>query len=225
MQRIELKERAKENLLSDLKIPLISVIITLGIPLIVWGSLQYYFLYFVHAGIPLSMNFILTLPIAVILCYLFVTVLKVGEAKIFVHLSNHKLLRLKTLFQYFRYTIRVCLIHLTKGVLVLAGLLLFIIPGIYLMLAYSLTDFIVAEDKDVDLVEALKMSRGMLKGHTGELLILYLSFLPWLIFGILTGVGLFWYRAYYRATMAEVYKAVRENYTPPEVVLNRRTLY
>lgn len=225
MDRITLKEQAKDTLLSNLTVPLISVIITLGIPLLIGGCLQYYFLYFLSTEQPLSVNFILTLLLSVIIGFVLITILKVGEAKIFLNLSRQQPLTIKTLFRYFRYTVRYCLISTTKGLLILIGLVLLIIPGIYLMLSYALVDFIIAEDTDIDLVEALKMSRGMVKGHVWELFVLHLSFLPWLILGLLTGVGLVWYLAYYKTTLANFYDRVKNNYIPPEVVLNRRTLY
>lgn len=65
--------------------------------------------------------------------------------------------------------------------------LLFIIPGIYKALTYSLAPYIVAENPEITGKEALKKSEEMMKGHIGKLLAIWGIFILaiYLIFFVL----------------------------------------
>ena len=69
---------------------------------------------------------------------------------------------------------------------VLLWSLLFIIPGIVKGIAYSMTRFILAQYPNVTATEALRLSMRMTKGYKGELFVMYLSFIGWLMLSVLT---------------------------------------
>lgn len=54
--------------------------------------------------------------------------------------------------------------------------LLWVIPGVYKALTYSLAPYIVAENPEIYGKEALKKSAEMMKGHIGQLLVIWLIF-------------------------------------------------
>ena len=90
--------------------------------------------------------------------------------------------------------------------------LLFIIPGIIKTFSYSMTEFILADCPNVKARDALKLSKRIMKGHKGELFVLYLSFIGW---GILTALtvgilGIFYTGPYMQSTFAGYYLEVRE---------------
>ena len=64
---------------------------------------------------------------------------------------------------------------------VIGGFLLFMIPGVMLMYAYAMAPYILAENPDISGVEALRLSRLMMKGHKWELFWLELTFIGWSI--------------------------------------------
>ena len=92
--------------------------------------------------------------------------------------------------------------------------MLFIIPGIVKMYAYSLVPYILAENPEIGAMDAIKLSNEMMKGHKMNAFLLDLSFIGWIILTILTFglVGVFFANPYMYATDAELYKAIKADY-------------
>jgi len=92
-------------------------------------------------------------------------------------------------------------------------MLLLIVPGIIKALAYSLTPYILAECPDVEPTEALKLSMRMTEGHKGDIFVLFLSFLGWMILSGLTAglLYLLYIGPYIQTSMAGMYMELREN--------------
>lgn len=89
--------------------------------------------------------------------------------------------------------------------------LLFIIPGIVKGYAYSMIPYIMAENPDMNYQQAMKLSMHMTQGLKGDMFIMDLSFIGWNLLGLmLCGVGIFFVRPYYAATIAEMYVFIRE---------------
>ncbi|MDR2832095.1 MAG: DUF975 family protein [Streptococcaceae bacterium] len=63
--------------------------------------------------------------------------------------------------------------------------LLFIIPGMIKSLAYSQAPYILRDYPEIDSLDALTLSRQMMKGHKWRFLLLNLQFLIWFIPGII----------------------------------------
>jgi uncharacterized membrane protein len=55
--------------------------------------------------------------------------------------------------------------------------LLFIIPGIIKALAYSMYPYIIADNPEIDAMEALRQSEEMMRGNKTRLLSLFISFI------------------------------------------------
>ena len=92
--------------------------------------------------------------------------------------------------------------------------LLFIIPGIVKAYSYRMVPYIMAEDPDIDALDAITKSRRMMNGHKWNTFVLDLSFLGWGILTVLTlGLaGIFYVFPYKEATEAELFQALkREN--------------
>jgi len=68
-----------------------------------------------------------------------------------------------------------------------------VIVLIILMLAWSMTIFILADDMDIRVMDAIRQSRRMMKGNLWRLFLLCLSFVAWILFGFLSFlIGLLW---------------------------------
>ena len=78
--------------------------------------------------------------------------------------------------------------------------------------SYFLVPFIAAENPDIRPLEAIRLSRRMMNGHKFEAFKFELSFLHWLILGVITlGVSnVFWYLPYKVAATTEYYACVRQ---------------
>lgn len=91
--------------------------------------------------------------------------------------------------------------------------LLLIIPGIIKAYAYSMTFFILAENKGMPVLEAITLSRNMMDGHKMDLFLLTLSFIGWFILVVITfGIAGIWVYPYFYATWANFYLSVKEDY-------------
>jgi len=92
------------------------------------------------------------------------------------------------------------LIGLMTTIFTMLWSLLFIIPGIVKALSYSMAMYIKVDHPDYDWKQCIDESQRMMQGHKGELFVLNLSFIGWMIVGACcAGIGGFWVNAYMQA--------------------------
>ena len=102
------------------------------------------------------------------------------------------------------------LIGLMTFIFTLLWSLLFVIPGIVKSYAYSMAMYIKVDNPDYDWKKCMDESQRMMSGHKGELFVLDLSFIGWMIVGsFCLGVGAFWVTAYIEASHAQFYENLR----------------
>lgn len=88
--------------------------------------------------------------------------------------------------------------------------LLFVIPGIIKTFSYSMSLYILAENKGKSARECIKESMEMTNGHKMELFVLGLSFIGWgMLVGITFGIAAIWVIPYMNATYANVYQSLK----------------
>ena len=98
------------------------------------------------------------------------------------------------------------LIGLLSTIFICLWSLLFVIPGIVKSYAYSMAYYIKVDHTEYEWRKCLKESEALTKGHKGELFVLDLSFIGWLIVGSLClGVGVLWVAPYMDLTKANFY--------------------
>lgn len=97
--------------------------------------------------------------------------------------------------------------------------LLFYIPGIVKSISYSMSWYILAENKGKPALECIRESKEMTNGHKWELFVLSLSFIGWALLGALTlGIAYIWIVPYMQATFTNAYKLLKgENAEPPVI--------
>lgn len=101
-------------------------------------------------------------------------------------------------------------LNLLIALKVFAWSLLFVIPGIVKMYAYSMAYYIKLDHPDYGWKACIDESRQLMDGHKWEKFVLDLSFLGWIIVGSLClGVGTLWVTPYMEATNAQFYEYVR----------------
>lgn len=110
-----------------------------------------------------------------------------------------------------QYWLKVLLVGLLKGICVLAGMLLFIVPGIIIALGLSQTDYILYDNPEMSVVDILRKSWNMMNGYKGKLLVLELSFIGWGLLCILTlGLAMIYVFPYYQTTRTLFYEFLKE---------------
>lgn len=88
--------------------------------------------------------------------------------------------------------------------------LLFIIPGIIKAYSYSMSMYILAENKGKPAKECIKESMLMMDGHKMEFFVLELSFILWYLLGIITlGIAYIWIVPYITATTVNFYNTIK----------------
>ena len=94
----------------------------------------------------------------------------------------------------------------------LLWLLLFIIPGFVKAYEYSMIPYLLAENPNLSADEAFSLSKQMTTRQKMDLFVLDLSFLGWIILGLICcGIGILFVLPYPQATRAEVYLILRDS--------------
>ncbi|RJX39820.1 DUF975 family protein [Paenibacillus pinisoli] len=100
---------------------------------------------------------------------------------------------------------------LWRGFLNFLWYLLLIIPGIVKSYAYSLVPYILADNPNIGYNRAVDLSNQMTRGHKFRMFVLDLSFIGWILLGLLACfVGVLFVMPYINATKAELYLALRK---------------
>lgn len=88
--------------------------------------------------------------------------------------------------------------------------LLFIIPGIVKSFSYSMSMYILAENKGKPALECIRESKDMTNGYKMDLFFLGLSFIGWLLLCSITlGIALIWVAPYMCATYTNAYNFLK----------------
>ena len=186
MNRVEIKNFAKEKLSGNLGSIWKILIIALGISLASTCVLSILFNK-MDADFLDSLLGILMMPLGI------------GTTAFFISLIENTNFEAKDLFKVIGVTI-------LMGLIVMLGYICFIIPGIILTLSYSLVPIILIKKPELGIVETLKYSREKMQGHKLDAFVLGLSFIGWAILGTLTfGILYIWLFPYMQLTFTKFY--------------------
>lgn len=189
VQRSELKARAKQSLQGK------------------WG---------IAIGTMLVASLIIGVAGFVVVGPLILTgVLEVGLAIVFLEIIRNWQCEFGDMFKGFNNFGTNCLAGILVGIYTFLWSLLFVIPGIVKVYSYSMTAYILADHPEMSPNEAITASRQMMDGHKGQLFVLHLSFIPWLLLcGITFGLAGFYVLPYMQATEAAFYDALKAQNEP-----------
>ncbi len=106
--------------------------------------------------------------------------------------------------------------YLLRQVFVMLWMLLFIIPGFIAAYSYAMAMYMIAEDKSLGPLEAIRKSKVMMDGHKGRLFCLNCRFIGWSLLCILTlGIGLLWLIPYAATSQAMFYEDLKNGTASP----------
>ncbi|OOM14381.1 DUF975 family protein [Clostridium saccharobutylicum] len=177
--------------------------------------------------IPIIVNFISRLVshsvvLSIIMCLISIIIdvtIGVGLCRFSLNYADeNKEPEFADIFSGFKIVLKAIGLYILMMIIVMIGLIVFIVPGIILIYMFSQSFFILADDNSKSIIECLKESANMMKGHKIEYFILLLSFLGWIILGIIPlCIGLLWVIPYMNVTIANYYFDVKEKYNQSRV--------
>lgn len=136
-----------------------------------------------------------------------------GVAGFFLKLVRNENPMIENLFNGFNYFISTFLVNLVVTIFTFLWMLLLIVPGIIAIFRYSMVYFIMNDNPGIGVMDAISLSKDMMKGHKGRLFMLCLSFIGWFILGLIPfGIGLLWVVPYYNSAKANFYEDLKANY-------------
>ena len=200
MNRIELKNKAKESLKGKYGDAITLILITYAINFA--AGLIIGFMGLEESIIDLLSN-IASIIISGIIGF--------GTVSYYLKVSRKESVTYKELFSKMNMFWSYIGISLLVGLFTLLWSLLFIIPGIIAALNYSLVYFIKLDNPELSASDVLEKSKQMMKGHRWDYFVLGLSFLGWSILGLFTfGILYLWLVPYMQVTYANFYNSLKE---------------
>ena len=168
------------------------------------------FSYIEESLLPLSLEYS---ALSLVIGLLFVPVLQVGYNKYFMKLRGDLGTTATEVFSPYKEGNwgNVIFVTIAVGFSIFLWSLLFVIPGIIKAFQYALVPQILASDSSISSTRAKQLSKMLMKNHWGELFVMYLSFLGWIIISSFT-FGLlyvFYVQPYLQASIVEFYSCRR----------------
>lgn len=120
--------------------------------------------------------------------------------------------RFDTLFSSFNIYLKTLGLNILITLAVLAGTLLFIVPGVIVSLMFSQAFYILSEDPSKSITQCINESVNLMSGHKWELFYLNLTFIGWWLLSLVTlGIAALWVAPYQKLTEANYYLYLNNN--------------
>lgn len=128
--------------------------------------------------------------------------------------------RFKEPFKDLNYIFRVVIVYLLVGLIILVGTFLLIVPGVIFGLMFGQALFVIAEDKEISIIDALKKSKEIMDGYKMDLFIFVLSFIGHFLLGIITfGIYFLYFAPYFQTALTNYYlHLTKQNLEEVEIV-------
>jgi len=119
---------------------------------------------------------------------------------------NNQDIALADFFNGFNYFVKAFLLCLLTGLFTFLWSLLFIVPGIVKGYAYRMAPYILAENPEMSPLDCITASKNMTNGYKGDLFVLDLSFIGWMLLTAVTfGIAGIYVYPYYMVTYGNFY--------------------
>lgn len=135
----------------------------------------------------------------------------VGFMKYVLNIARGNEAKFNDILDYKSIILPAAILTLLVGVFTFLWSLLFIIPGIIAALSYSQSMFIMADNKNIDPLDAISESKRLMQGHKAEYFVLQLSFIGWVLLSSITfGIALIWAIPYMQITYAMYFDELKK---------------
>lgn len=136
-------------------------------------------------------------------------VLAFGMNKYYLSFTRTKKMELADIFSGFKQFGKAVGLFLLMELFVCLWSFLFIIPGIVASYRYRMAVYLLIDNPQIGVLEALRRSKEMMYGHKWELFVTDLSFLGWALLAVFTcGIGVLWLLPYTMTTYANYYNVL-----------------
>lgn len=157
-------------------------------------------------------TFMIASAILVVFKIFVVNPIEVGGAAFFAENTEAGPAPFKTIgkgFQNYGHTFAVLFM---RDLYLVLWMLLFIVPAFIKMYSYRMVPYILAEHPELSATEVITRSREMMNGNKWQAFKMDLSFLGWILLGILTLglVNIFWTAPYMESAQAALYLKLRD---------------
>ncbi len=113
------------------------------------------------------------------------------------------------IFSRFNKIFKIFGLYFMMGLFIWLWSILFLIPGIIACYRYIMAPYIMAEDPEVGIMEAIGKSKELMKGYKWKFFCLEISFIGWILLSFLTAyIGLLWVVPYMQTSYAAFYLEV-----------------
>jgi len=139
-------------------------------------------------------------------------VIEYGTTIAFLKLTREKKITFEYMFSGFKDFGRVVAVMFFRNLFIFLWTMLFIIPGIVKSYTYSMTEYLIADDPNLDALSAITKSKEMMRGWKGKLFLLDLSLIGWWFLCLFTcGIGFLWLGSYFKTNRAVFYQELSGN--------------
>ena len=138
---------------------------------------------------------------------------ELGLCAYYINLQRKDDCGVENLFQYFSIFGRALLLRLYIWLLVFLWSLLLVIPGIIAAYRYSMAPYLMSQNCELTVTEAVNLSKQMTYGHKGRLFCLDISFFGWILLGSITfGLGMLFVIPYILSSRAAFFLDLNYHY-------------
>lgn len=128
----------------------------------------------------------------------------------FLEFSRGNDARMEQIFEGFKYFGTAFGAYLLMAIFTMLWTLLLIIPGIIAAISYSMTYYIIADDRGISALDAITKSKHMMNGYKGKYFCLMCRFIGWGILCLFTlGIGFLWLIPYIQVSSAKFYDDIK----------------
>ncbi len=160
-----------------------------------------------------SVLYCVSLLVCDFIYYIIAYTVSIGSIKYFLAFARHQEPTLTTLFWGFKRPFKIFGLYFMIGLFTFLWSLLLLIPGIIKSFSYMLAPYILVDNPDMKVCDAITESRRMMHGNKLDYFVTSLSFIGWFLLTFLTfGIGIFWLGPYIILTFVYIYLQLS---TPP----------
>lgn len=203
MNRVKCKNEAKKMIKGNIGFLLKPTIVILIISIIFGTNVGYELS--LWDGTPLfSSNCELLISILLIPIY-------IGYIKYMIDFSEKKRDGLDVLYKKYKDSFVIITTYIIISVLLVLGYWCFIIPGIIFSLIFTFVPYILADGNFHNPMEVINESIMLTKNKLFDILLFYMSFIPWFILcGITMGFAFIYVIPYFQISLSLLYKQLKK---------------
>jgi uncharacterized membrane protein len=141
--------------------------------------------------------------------------LSLGVARFYMAIEKGKKdLNFYMIFDSFKEFKRTFLFHILSTIFIVLWTLLLVVPGIMAAIRYSMAYYLLAENPEMEAMEALRKSSEMMQGHKLDFFKFCLSFIGWAFLCLITmGIGFLVLIPYFQMSKLYFYRSLTSKKT------------